>query len=150
MIQDALNKFSTAQAVTASAISDVVDLNAGTLSPTLRDLGTGHDLTLVITVTETAAAAGAATVQFSLESDDVAGLSGSPTVHVATAAVPKATLVAGYEVAKFKLPQGVTYERFLGVRYTVATGPLTAGKFSAALVETAQAWNAYPKNQTIS
>jgi hypothetical protein len=151
MILDAQNQFSDAQAVTATAISaNVVDTHAPGTNPNVtKDLGTGEDLYLVIAVTETVTAAGAATVTFALESDSDAGLTTSPTVHFTTAAIPKATLVAGYEVAKFRLPAG-SYERYLGVRYTVATGPLTAGKFDAFLVKDVDAYKAYADNVTIS
>jgi hypothetical protein len=84
-----------------------------------------------VQVEEAATAAGAATVTFSLESDSTANLATSPTVHVTTAAIGKATLVVGYKFA-YQLPRG-SYEKYLGTRYTVATGPLTAGKFSAYL-----------------
>lgn len=141
MILDERNEFSDALAVTASAISDVIDLGA---TPTLRDLGNGEPLYLVVSVDEAAAAVGAATVTFSLESDSTADLATSATVHASTAAIGKATLVAGYTAWILPLPAGATYERYLGVRYTVATGPLTAGKFSAFLTPNPAAWRAYP------
>ena len=134
---DKLNLFSDSQAVTASAISNVMEVvrgYTGTLqSNTTIDLGcTPSDLYLEIRVTETVTADGAATVTFSLESDSTADLATSATVHWTTAAIGKATLTAGYKVATLKLPGG-NYEKYLGVRYTVATGPLTAGKFTAYL-----------------
>lgn len=130
MILDERTEFSDALAVTASAISDVIDLGA---TPTLRSPGAGEQLYLVISCDETATAAGAATVAFSLESDSTADLATSATVHVTTTPIGKASLTAGATVAVIPLPVGATYERCLGVRFTVATGPLTAGKFSAFL-----------------
>ncbi len=140
MILDERNEFSDAQTVTASAISDVIDLGA---TPTLRSLAM-QDLYLVISVDEAATAAGAATVTFSLESDSAVGLDSSATVHFSTAAIGKATLTLGYFVAKVPLPIDATYERYLGVRYTVATGPLTAGKFSAYLTPVPPVQTIYP------
>jgi hypothetical protein len=121
------------QAVTTTAISDnVIDLrNAAT--PALADEGLhGGPMFLVILTTVAATASGAATVTFSLESDSTADLATSATVHWTTSAIGKATLIVGYIVARIKLPLG-DYERYLGVRYTVATGPLTAGSFLAYL-----------------
>lgn len=116
-------EFSDSQAVTASAISTNVCDNGAVPG------NSGEPLYLVIQVDTAATAAGAATVTFSFESDSTADLATSPTVHIATAAIPKATLVAGHQIV-LALPPG-TYERYQGVRYTVATGPLTAGAFSA-------------------
>ncbi len=140
MILDKQNEFSDAQAVTVTAISaNVLDLGATNV---LKDLGAGEPLYLVIGVTVAATAVGAATVVFSLESDSDIGLVTSPTVHFATAAIGKAVLVAGYRVAAVPLPLG-DYERYLGLRYTVGTGPLTAGAFDAFLTKDVQAWRAY-------
>lgn len=147
MILDERTEFSDAQVVTASAISDVIDLYAGQNSPTLRNLAGGNEpLWLVVSVAVSAAAAGAATVTFSLESDSTADLATSATVHFSTAAIGKATLVAGYTAVCIQLPSG-QYERYLGVRYTVATGPLTTGSaFNAFLVNDPTKWQAYPDN----
>lgn len=141
MLLDKETEFSAAQAVTSTAIStNVIDLTAGgTWAPTLQDIGTGEDIYLVITVGTAVTAAGAATVTFSLESDSTADLATSATVHWTTSAIGKATLVAGYKVVQMRLPSGRTYERYLGIRYTVATGPLTAGTFNANLVRGIQA-----------
>jgi len=141
MILDERTEFASALAVTATAISDVIDLGA---TPTLRDIGNGRGAFLVIQCDETATASGSATVTFSLESDSTANLATSATVHLITAAIAKATLVAGYRVLCIALPIGVTYERYLGVRFTVATGPLTAGKFSAFITLDPVGTFAYP------
>lgn len=141
MILDERTEFSDAQAVTASAITDVIDLGS---TPTLRSLQGGEPLYLVISVDESATAAGAATVTFSLESDSTADLNTSATVHWSSSAIGKATLVAGYTVAQVALPLTANVERYLGVRYTVATGPLTAGKFSAFLTPVPPVATIYP------
>lgn len=142
MIIDSQLEFSNAQAVTATAISTNV-YDQRVTANLLRDIGAGDDLYIAITCQEAALAAGAATVTFSLESDDNAGLS-SATVHFATAAIGKAALVVGMNPIYIKLPVG-SYERFLGVRYTVGTGPLTAGKFTAQLVTDIQNARIYAK-----
>ena len=141
MILDTQLEFSDAQSITATALStNVIDLRA---SPTLKDIANGKQLYAVLQVDTAATAAGAATVTFSLESDSTADLATSATVHATTAAIGKATLVAGYQVV-IPLPPGVTYERYLGARYTVATGPLTAGAFSFFITDAPQNWNAVP------
>lgn len=142
MLIDLYNQFSDSQAVTSTAISTNV-INATHLSNTLKDLGQGEDLYLQIVCTESATAAGAATVTFSFESDSTADLATSATTHWSSAAIGKASLTAGTVVATVCLPPGVTYEAYLGVRYTVATGPLTAGKFTAFLTKEAPSWAAY-------
>ena len=123
MILDALLQLSAAQAVTASAVStNTIDLSQA------RDIGTGKDLYAVITVDEAATAAGAATVTFSVQ--DSADNSTFADVAV-TAAIGKATLVAGYQHV---IPMPTKLRRYCRVYYTVGTGPLTAGKFSAQVV----------------
>lgn len=151
MYLDKQNEFSDAQAVTATAIStNVIDLFAGIVSPNvnnvLRDIGSGQDLYLVV-MTQTAAtdAGSDATLTVTLESDDNVGLT-SPTVHFSTIAFPFATFSPlGAELVAIKLPKG-DYERYLGVRYTVAAGPLTAGNFDAFLTTDVQSWRAYRRN----
>lgn len=141
MILDNLTEFADAQTVTATAISDVIDLGS---APTLQDIGNGQPLYLVLTCDETAASGGSATVNFSLESDSTANLATSATTHVSTGAIGQASLVAGTFKRVIPLPVEVRYERYLGVRFTVASGPLTAGKFSAFLTLDPHGWVALP------
>lgn len=127
---DLANTFSNEQAVTATALSTNVIDTGPLFTGNARNLG-ASDLYLLITVTEAATAAGAATVTFTLETDDNAGISSGAVLWTSTA-IGKATLVAGYQIV-IELPLGASYERYLAVRYTVATGPLTAGKFHTSL-----------------
>ena len=141
MMYDKLNTFGTEQAVTTTAAStDIVDLGAA------RDTGNGEPLELVILVTETVTAAGAATVTFTLETDDNAGFS-STFVLASSGAMAKAALTAGTEVLRVKVP--LDAERYLRTNYTVATGPLTAGKFTAFLAHDRQASRAYAPGFTV-
>jgi hypothetical protein len=159
MIQDLQTIFSGAvsaagvrsgQTVTSTAIStNVLDLRQAA-TPALVDEGfTGEPLYLVVQVGTAATAAGAATVTISLESDSTADLATSATVHFTTAAIGKATLIAGYTAVRIPLPLG-DYERYLGVRYTVATGPLTAGDFFAFLTPNTQRNVHYPVGFTVA
>jgi hypothetical protein len=159
MIQDLQSMFSGAvsaagvrsgQAVTVTAIStNVLDLRQAA-APALADEGiSGEPLYLVVQVGTAATAAGAATVTISLESDSTADLATSATVHFTTSAIGKATLVAGFTAVRIPLPLD-NYERYLGVRYTVATGPLTAGDFFAFLTPNVQRNIIYPVGFTVS
>lgn len=133
--------FSDTQAVTATAVStNVVDLGPLSVGNTIRDIGAGEELQLFVQVIATATAAGAATLTVELISDDNAAMS-SPTVVFAAAAIPVATLVAGY-APRFGVPPA-NYERYLALRYTIATGPLTAGTFTAGIIKGGQDTRTY-------
>lgn len=125
------------QAVTASAAStNLIDLGAmgtvyGAAAALERDLGRGAPINFLIQATEAATAVGAATVQFAIEVDDNASFS-SAKVVAQSAAVGKADLIAGWQWNVQYLPKGID-ERYMRVYYTVTTGPLTAGKFTAGI-----------------
>jgi hypothetical protein len=134
MITDALLQLSSAQTVTTSAVStNTIDLSQN------RDIGQGVDLYAVFTVDEAATASGAATVNFQVITSASANLS-SPTVLGQTDAIPKTDLTLGRKPISVMIPSSVLLaqpigQRYLGVQYTVATGPLTAGKFSCAIAD---------------
>lgn len=133
MITDALLRVSDSQAVTATAVStNTIDLSGN------RDVGEGNDLYMNFAVTEAALAAGAATVEFQVIASAAAGLT-SPTVVGSSGAIGKASLTLGANVAVRINPQVASLGlRYLGANYVVSTGPLTAGKFTADVVETIQ------------
>lgn len=140
MFIDKLLQVSTNQAVTASAASsDVIDF--GQANP---NVGLDDRSNMVITVSESAAAAGAATVTFSVQ--DSANNSSFADVAV-TAAIGKAALAAGQQIV---IPMPVNLRRYCRVYYTVATGPLTAGKFSAQVVTGIQQNHHYPDSPRIA
>ena len=138
----------TGQAITTTAISaNVLDLRPTSGNgPALVDEATSlGDLWLVVQADQSAdfAAAGAATLTITLESDTVAGLSSTPAVHLSTAAIAKAKLVKGFVALRAELPRD-DYQRFLGVRYTIATGPFTAGGIYAYLTPSPQRDRNFP------
>ena len=140
MILDERTELADALAVTVTAITDVIDLGA---SPTLRNLAGGPDnLWLVVSVDTAFTAGGAATLTLSLDSDSTADLATSATAHFVSPAIAVATLVAGYVAAVVPVPSG-QYERYLGLRMTVATGPMLTGKLNAFFVNDARKWQAY-------
>lgn len=113
--------------------TDVIDLGA---TPTLRDIGNGQPVYLVLRAT-TAFAGSGATVQFQLVSDSVAALTTSKTVHIDTGAISLGTDNAAWAIAGYTkiypLPIEATYERYLGLWMTVASANVTAGKLEAFL-----------------
>lgn len=140
MFIDKTLQVSNEQAVTASAAStDVIDF--GQANP---DLGMTDQCSMVITTDEAATASGSATVTFSVQ--DSADNSTFADVAV-TAAIGKATLVAGYQHV---IPMPTKLRRYCRVYYTVATGPLTAGKFSAQVVTGFQQNVAKPDSSRIA
>ena len=144
MIMDELNEFCDATALNTGAagqylVGDVIVLGVDGL-----DLGAGEDLYCVTKVATTAPPGGSATGAFELASDAQAAIAadGSATTHFLTDAIPVATLVAGYQVAAFRIPAG-TYERYLGILQTTATAAFTAGAIDAFLTKDIAAWKAY-------
>lgn len=147
MIIDKENAFSLAQAVTSSAAStDYLDLGPFATGADDRDIGQGEDLRLVIVVDTTTASTGSSTVTFALQTDDTSTF-GSATTLWTSAAIAKATLVAGYKVADIPIPKGV--EKYLRVYYTLATADLTAGAFTAVIVKDSQDVKSYPAGYSI-
>jgi hypothetical protein len=136
MYIDKQTTLGTAQAVTASAgTTDYYD------SGSARDLGVSNGLYMVFTCTEAATATGSATVVFAVECDDNTSFS-SVKQPVLSAAIGKATLIIGY-VVLLPIPMGLN-ERYIRGSFTVATGPLTAGKFTTQIVKGVQSAPAYP------
>ncbi len=144
MILDEFGEFADAVALNTGAagqylVGDVIDLGVDGL-----DLGAGEDLYCVIVVDTTATSGGSATGAFELASDAQAAIAadGSATTHFLSDAIAVATLVAGYQIAAFRLPAG-TYERYLGILQTTAVAAFTAGKINAFLTKDISAWKAY-------
>lgn len=145
-LQDKETLLSNEQAVTATAFStnsyDTGNVAGG------RNIGRSNaDLRAVFTVDAAVTASGAATVVFEIgEADDAAG-----TNFVALAATPaigKAALTLGAKPFDVKIPD--TTKRFIMARYTVATGPLTAGAFTCALQIGSDHQRAYPSGHNAS
>ena len=114
------------------------------------DIGAGHqDKRLVLTVPTAFTAGGAATLTITLESDSTADLATSPTVHLTVGPIAVADLTEGAVLADIAIPKD-DYEEYIGVRYTVATGPMTAGNIDANIVLQSQDNRSYANRSTIS
>lgn len=155
MIMDERLEFADAASVAAAAgtalIGDVIDLGS-----VHRDIGSGQDVFLVITVdTEIITAGAAGTIKFQLVSDAQAAIAtdGSATVHIDTgtfvtddAAANDAQMNAGGVIFCGRLPnEGKVYEEFLGILAVVATTTVTAGKINAFLTLDPISHGIYPE-----
>lgn len=137
-------EFSDAQAVTVTAISaNVYDLftegvgGGTTITPNTRlDVGAGEPMWLLVSTQATVTDSGSdATLVVTLETADNAALSTNAEVVASTATLAFAAFAtAGTRFWAIRLPS-YAYRRYLGLRYTVASGPFTGGAFDAVLVK---------------
>lgn len=134
MIMDERNEFADATALSTAGTStynvgDFIDLGSVT-----NYIGGSNakQMYLVIQVSTTVSGT-SSTVTFKLVSDATTTIAtdGSATQHLATAAIPEATLVAGYQIV-FALPSGA-YERYLALQTTIGAAALSAGAVNAFL-----------------
>lgn len=142
MYVDKMLEFSDAQAVTATAISaNVYDLFTTVLggdtniSPNTRiDVGQGTDVYLVVNTASLITDAGSdATLTIDLVTADNAALTTNAQIVYSTGAMAFATFSpAGTRLVAVKLPN-FPYRRYIGLNYTVASGPLTGGTIDAFL-----------------
>jgi len=141
MIMDETLEFADGADVSGAAgtalVGDVVDLGAN-----VKNVGRGEHLYLVIQV-ETAASGGTS-IAFELASDAAAGIAtdGSATTHWTSGAVAVADLTAGKRFI-VPLPEGVDYERYLGILAT-RVGTVSTCDISAFLTDRPQNWASYP------
>lgn len=128
-ILDYDNVLSLAQAVTTAAATpttNVIDFQAAHV---------GARNKVICTVNTAVTSGSSATVTFAVETDDNANFTSATTLYT-TAAIAKATLVAGYKVFEFTLPWET--ERYVRGVITPAVGDLTAGKFNMWVDNVAQ------------
>lgn len=125
----------TGQAVTADAISEnVIDLHPhyGAAATQGYNIGNGEPLVLevVCTVAMTDASSNS-TCTVTLESDSTANLATSATTHITLPAFGALSAAGTTRIAI--LPPGQTFERYLGLRFTMANGNLTTGSFKGQI-----------------
>ena len=137
MLIDAALLFSDEQAVTdAAASTNYLDQVAA------KYLGTGKPLYVVIVVDVTISAY-AVTVSLYGDSTTTFTPDGSATLGVIPASSAAGTVFV------FPVPPDVVKYRYLELYYTPSTA-LSAGKFTAFITDTPQAYTSYPDNVTIS
>lgn len=132
MITDALTRVSNGQLVTVTAVS-ASSIDTGDALLLTKQVAAGNPIYCVITVAGDVTAAGAATVTFEVITATDALLTAGIQVLAVTEAIGIADLNSATAVLApivMCLKPDVnsvqdSYLRFLGVRYTVATGPLT-------------------------
>lgn len=143
MWTDGLLQLSSVQTVTSTAVSaNCIDLNMA------RDVSAGESLCIVITVDQAAAGAGT-TVNFqAITGSGVSGgvINAGITVLAQSGAIPVAELTYGRRPIVLRVPRHVLAaqalgQRYLGLQFTVSTGPLTAGQFTANVVHDVQDLN---------
>lgn len=140
-------EFADSQAVTSTAIStNVYDTQVSQLV----NIGGIQGAFLVVQCDTTATDSGSdATLTVTLESADDAALSTNATVMASSGAIAFASLVGGATLWVIPLPFYQS-RRYIGVRWIVASGPLTAGAFSAFITVNPQFWTTLPANNPIA
>ena len=143
MILDRENLFDHDVAITVTRNStDVIDLTK--LSG--QNVGLGEELFVFVQVQTAFTAGGAATLQIALVTDDNAALTTPTVLQDQVAVIPVADLVVGFKI-NFRVHPSEALERYLGLVYTVATGPMLTGKIRAGVVRDIQASEKiFPKN----
>lgn len=129
MIKDKLLELSLNQAVTASAASTNV-INQGSA------YALDGALYVICQVKEAVTAAGAATVNFVIQTSVDEAFT-SPITLFDSGAVGKAALTLNAQPLKVKMPMGS--KQYVRGYFTVGTGPLTAGKFDLFFADTVDA-----------
>lgn len=145
MIMDDRTEFADATSVgtpnnSTVNVGDIVDTSV------VRDMGNGQPVYLVVTVDTAITSGGAATVAFLLVSDSTTTIAtdGTATKHLESAAIPVATLTAGYKQVMVLPAESPAYERYLAFQVKETAGQaLTAGKVNAFLTLDPYGWKAY-------
>jgi len=145
MYVDTQTQFSNSQALTSTAISNVLDIfstlaggttNPAGISPNTRlDIG-GRELYLIVSVNAQLTGGTSPTLAVTLETADDSGLTTNDTVLYSTGALSQAVFgPAGTLLIAMPLPLAL-YRRYVGLRYTITGGPLTGGSVDAFLTPT--------------
>jgi hypothetical protein len=148
MLLDAANLFSDAQVVTTGSENGVISTSSIDLGAAAVNIGAGERLWVVISI-DTAMTSGSSddTLTVDLVTDDNAGINSATLIQ--TLGVFPAVSAAGTRIIA-PVPFNAAYERYIALRYTAATGALTAGAFTAFITKDIDSYKSYPKGYTIS
>lgn len=143
MIYDSALTFSSAQAITASAVStNSVDLSKA------RNIGVGSDLYVVAVVTTAFTDSGSdTTLQIDLQGSAASNF-GSPTSQ--TIGIFAALSAAGTVLVGKVSPGLAGNLRYLQGNYTIANGSLSTGAITVFLTHDPDQYTSYAKNYTVS
>lgn len=134
-------KFSTAQSVAGTvqtfASTNVLDTGAtgtvyGAAAALKRNVGPGEDVKILCQVVTDLASAGAATLQFQIETADDAAFSSGQVVVAESRAYALAECVAGLKFGVDVLPNDM--KRYIRVNYVVGGATTTAGAVTSGIV----------------
>lgn len=144
MILDAQLQFSDAQSVTAAAGStNTIDLGIN------RDIGTGEDLYVVVTVDTAMTDSGSdSTLAVALEGDSTTTFTPDATQTLFT--IPATSAAGSVFYAKLDPAADPLQYQYIRLKYTPANGNLTTGDFSAYLTDNIEKYVAYANGYTIS
>jgi len=140
--RDALATFAKAQAITASAKSDIIDLKAA-----IRDIAVGTPLYLVCSVDVAFTdAASDSTVTVALETDDLEAM-GSPVIRQTFGIFPALSAIGKIlnDTPLFIQPN-VLIEKFCRLDFTVTGGNLSTGSITAYITDTPQLVRTYARS----
>lgn len=142
MILDKQLEFADAQAVTAAAAStNLIDFG------TVRDMGVGESLYVVVTVDVAMTDAGSdSTVTVALEGDSSTTVTPDYTRNLFT--IPAVSAAGTVRIARLG-PDDLNL-RYAQLRFTPNNGNLTTGSFSAYLTTNIDKWTAYADALVIS
>lgn len=142
MIIDANLELSAAQAVTATAYSNVIDLSIA------RNVGVGENLYLIVTCVVAMTDAGSdSTVLAEIWTDTAAGL-GTAALAQSIGTFPALSAIGTRFVVR--LQPDVINKEFMAVKYTVANGNLTTGSFTAFICHDIDALTEYAIGYTVA
>lgn len=141
MQRDKYTTFSDAQAVTADAASDVLNLKA------IRNIGVGARPLYVVVqcVVAMTDSSSNSTCTVTVETDDAEAFSSATTTQ--TLGTFAALSPIGTRLEPMAL---IANEQWVRLKYTMANGNLTTGSFTAFLTPDPQLYTAFADNVTIS
>lgn len=129
------------QAAGTYASTNIIDTGApgtvyGAAAALSRNVGPGNPVPVLVQLTETVTSAGAATMQFQIETADEAAFDTTNVVVAQSRVYALAELVAGLQFGVAVLPNDM--KRFIRVNYVIGTATTTAGLATAGIVHGVQ------------